>query len=73
MIFKTKLELNHNMHLDYINPFTPNSIPFAMFMQTDYRSFGLFPRPSFRNPALQANFYYKILRGVNTFLKQTTS
>ena len=45
MIFKTKLKLNHNMHNDYINPFTPNSIPFAMYMQADYRSFGLFPRP----------------------------
>ena len=33
------------MHNDYINPFTPNSIPFAMYMQADYRSFGLFPRP----------------------------
>lgn len=33
------------MHNDYINPFTPNSIPFAMFMQTDYRSLGLFPHP----------------------------
>ena len=45
MIFNTKLKLNHDMHSHYINPFTPNSIPFAMFMQTDYRSFGLFPRP----------------------------